>query len=369
MFKKIYFDHIYKDQLHVLAAKEKWITRYNDNHSCRFNELDLRKRNYLKQKILLLITLFEKLDSDYSPYDLSILMDEGIIDKKSGIVTGLVNPNLGSNIDELASEVTINLMRNNSHQVIRSHIRSSPKGYYQKVSKYKNRPDPSAPPESSLPDGYTSLFWGQFDHDDLQKEYERIMDYVHDADKIEENEKFRMTEAFYDHIKYINMNLKYCALSSISENSSFVSGITQSKDIKIQREVDLIDELYYIVKTRINDERIILPHPRNLREALKFRNAPEMQQFREVISEWCSTIEQGHYQAEKKIRKDIGKASRALKRAGCWREYENSPVNFWLNCIGGHIPILSNVLTVINTAGVAYKHFAERSSKWRLLIQ
>lgn len=72
---------------------------------------------------------------------------------------------------------------------------------------------------------------------------------------------------------------------------------------------------------------------------------------------------------EKTIRKDVQKANRSLKHVERWRQYQSSPINFWLTSIGGHIPILSNVLTAIYTLGTLATDSIEHHNSWVLLAQ
>ena len=67
------------------------------------------------------------------------------------------------------------------------------------------------------------------------------------------------------------------------------------------------------------------------------------------------------------MRSDIRKANRELTKLDEWRKYELSPFNFWLNAIGGHIPVLSNVLTVVNMCASMYSSKVESKHGWVML--
>ena len=51
------------------------------------------------------------------------------------------------------------------------------------------------------------------------------------------------------------------------------------------------------------------------------------------------------------------------------REYKRSPLNFWLSAIGGHIPLFSNIITIVRTVGGLYSKWSERKNNWILLVQ
>jgi len=143
------------------------------------------------------------------------------------------------------------------------------------------------------------------------------------------------------------------------------SDIVNSKNIKtyIAEDVDVI------AKTLLKNEIAILPYPKNLNEVMKMREKKEIITFREVMSNWIETLHKGEQYLEPKLRKDIAKANKELKKLENWREYQFSPINFWINSIGGHIPILSNILTGIYTLTGVYEHISNKKYNWVMLLK
>ena len=79
------------------------------------------------------------------------------------------------------------------------------------------------------------------------------------------------------------------------------------------------------------------------------------------------TIKEGNDKAIKKIEKDIVKANKELKYLGKWREYKDTQLYFIINSVGGHIPVLSNVLTLIYTFEALLSKEVERRNNWTML--
>ena len=94
-----------------------------------------------------------------------------------------------------------------------------------------------------------------------------------------------------------------------------------------------------------------------------------MARFREVLSAWCDTLSDSDTSAEKLIRKDVIKANKTLKWVTGWKEYVRSPWSFTINSIGGHIPIISNVITVINTIGELSEKYLYKRYNWVMLLK
>jgi hypothetical protein len=167
------------------------------------------------------------------------------------------------------------------------------------------------------------------------------------------------------------------------ERVSIAKGIRASSDLNItfatplpsmtyKPEIDkhkIIDDLYYVARTKLTDEICILPEPKSLNDVAQMREQKEMIRFREVLSEWYTTLQEGVDSFEIKARRDLRKANKELTRLSKWRSYDSSPIAFWINTIGGHIPILSNVLSAIYTVGRCFESYSQRRHGWILLVQ
>jgi hypothetical protein len=177
-------------------------------------------------------------------------------------------------------------------------------------------------------------------------------------------------DIFANDILLMRNSLRECIYFSCKNNASFVTGLSDFiVRQKTSDEIKLIEDVYYIAKTQLTDEIIILPEPRTLEEAVEMRNLREMERFREVLSAWCDSLRRGKSTLEKKLRSDVRKANTELRRIKRWRKYKRSPLNFWLSAIGGHIALFSNIITIVQTVGGLYSRWSEHKNNWILLVQ
>ncbi len=131
-----------------------------------------------------------------------------------------------------------------------------------------------------------------------------------------------------------------------------------------------LEDLACVARAALRDEIRILPNPSSIREVVKLRKSPELHRFREVVSEWILTIQEGRVAAERRVRSDVALANKDLKGLESWAEYKSSPLAFWIYAIGGHIPVFSNVLTLVSTFGErAYSNWLSRRKKWAVLLR
>ncbi|CAK8715482.1 hypothetical protein KKHLCK_04585 [Candidatus Electrothrix laxa] len=79
-FNKIYLDQIYKNSFERLAIMEGWITNKCETlGAVPIDPTKTLERNYYRSKTLLLLSLYESIDSDFSAFDLSSFVNEGIV--------------------------------------------------------------------------------------------------------------------------------------------------------------------------------------------------------------------------------------------------------------------------------------------------
>ncbi|MBN1187074.1 MAG: hypothetical protein JXB49_32650 [Bacteroidales bacterium] len=182
------------------------------------------------------------------------------------------------------------------------------------------------------------------------------------------------TGAYEDVISNVDIlidNLQYSLYYSILENSPFVSGLFSNlhESSRSHNIGKLIDDFYYLARTKLTDEIMYLPNPQNLTQVFKLRERKELHRFRKILGLWLDELLKGDEFAEKKIRLDLKRANRELRRLEYWKEYSNSPINFTVNSIGGHIPILSNILTAIYTISGLYERWVSKNYNWTMVLK
>ncbi|WP_018277573.1 hypothetical protein WKI13_13200 [Teredinibacter turnerae] len=156
--------------------------------------------------------------------------------------------------------------------------------------------------------------------------------------------------------------------SSANSGSTVVSRLASNSEPFPVEPIELVDELYYLVQTRLNDQVIYLPKPSSIDHALEVRNFPEMVDFRLILNEWIEYIRDGGDRGVEKIDADLKLANRSLRRIENIIEFQQSPINFWINTIGGHIPFVSNVITVANTFASGYSMYGQRKYRWATIF-
>lgn len=392
IFKGAFLDKIYLESLEKIAIHEGWITDWADPHvhgdesplimmKKRFHGI----RNSLRRKTLILLTLYENIDSNHSLYDYSRFIDEGIVTLDAKMLDMFQHTSLpftetsvellmpDPNLERFCMNTSVTILSEFREQIVSLHIKRSPPGYYRIRKSQKTTDDKYS--KMTLSEIYSKRHIGLLDKKHLLREFDKILPYL-----IEHNDVDTMWDLiskyipvelhpFADDLLSIKRNLEECIFASIKQNVSFVTGISKNEIEKGLSAAKLIDDLYYLASTKLTDDILTLPEPNSIRDVVRLRKKSEIRSFREVLSNWCSAISDGDEVAEKIIRKDIKKASNAMKAVGKIHEYEKSPLNFWINTIGGHIPILSNILTVVNMVTRIYVAKMEKERNWIMLVQ
>lgn len=126
IFRQVYLDKILRDELCYLGIRQKWIKDYmtiDEEMPDGFHWNRIKRRLIDKSRILLYLTLFEKIDGTYSVFDLSRLKYEGIIDGNADIINYKeeVNIHFGdkgyTNLSNIEKTI-VNNLRDNSNAII-----------------------------------------------------------------------------------------------------------------------------------------------------------------------------------------------------------------------------------------------------------
>lgn len=161
------------------------------------------------------------------------------------------------------------------------------------------------------------------------------------------------------------INLHFNLYQSTKNRNIFTSVLAVDQNFRRDRRiVSPEDNLYYLAKTNFKDETRFLPNPETLDDVFRLRESKHIQRYREVFGNWIQVATEGNVRLEEKLRKDLAKANKEIKKLNKWREYKESEINFVINAVGGHVPLLSNFLTIINTVAHIYEQRMEQRHCW-----
>jgi hypothetical protein len=362
-FRKAFLDFNYLNTLEQLCIREGLIQQISEDDGAvePLQEWHRsRERLMLKQQTLRALVLFENVDSNFSIFDWSRLVDAGAV-AQDAVMTHSFNrnPELDDLFDIEGIEETLPDEKARLVRYAKSAARKLLFIFRERIIKTHVR--------RSGPEHYTANDrWG-ITVSDLHAAYRdcviaAIGGWSWPGDRIGLT---RLT----DEIAFTYHSLVKGLYLSGYEEVGFASDFAESSVHGPIVTQDIIDDLYYVVRTRLTDEVLVLPQPQSVRQALEIRDAKEMKSFREVLSRWLRALESGDAALEQAIRGDLKRANQALKKVKYWTQYKNSPVNFWINSVGGQIPGVSNVITGIHTLGDAGKYLVDRKCAWALLVQ
>lgn len=349
MFEKLYLDPIYRLSLERIAIQEGFVEETDDNIVARLDAL-ATTRNPLKSRTLQLLTLFEEVDPIQEIINLDCLSEIGLIvpKKNSKILGEKINLLQYDRVSEPAEYITTFLLTRFKQHWIRSYLKKIGQDCYD-----------------------TSSLRTLQKHFDACVNLARRSAYIVDSD-IKEAKDIRYKYGyyrFYRDVEEFYWGIAAGLKGSMMEGVQYASSVASSSLIPARHNFHAVEDMMYIAQAMLNDKIRVLPNPRNLKEAAKLKYHKHMKRFRDVITEWVDAIQEGRIEGEKRIRNDIALANRDLKHLQSWREFKSSPLAFWINAIGGHIPIFSNVLTFISTIGdAAYTKWVEKKSGWAMIL-
>jgi hypothetical protein len=97
---------------------------------------------------------------------------------------------------------------------------------------------------------------------------------------------------------------------------------------------------------------------------VEFGSSREMARLRQLMTQWPDEVGSANGRLEARIRVDITKASNELKRLNRWKEFYESPVVFGSRIVAGQIPIISNVVSLMDGASWAFERWTTRRNCW-----
>lgn len=349
MLKKCFLDTYYCDALALLLQNEG---KTNEKYLTPFNGPETK----LLKNILRILVLYDKLDSSSFPLspdsDLSLnyLKDNGIIDRKNHI-EGLTI------FDKSESYWTITDKKLAFAQNVSKHLILDSKkiimsNFLYEYPKY-NRP-------------FSKNF---VNANDLEEKYNIILD-LHQNEIMEKRFLEREGNGYSEFVNYLLIllsNIEKAVYFSSKEKMCYINSYISEQPSSRVLSDKVIEDIYYTVKINFNEDIVVLPDPSNLDDVLRMRENKDLKRFRKVMTGWMDAANEGNETMMKKIQKDIGKANKELKSLEKITVFKESPLCFWINSIGGHIPYLSNVITLLNTFEGIYNYTVHKRDDWLLL--
>lgn len=345
-FNKLFFDSKKWDNLILLGIREGFIRRI---------EGEKRDSNYLfetygnkrvngKSDILRNIALFDKIECLDASFDLTNLINEGLFENDISVLDSFEELHPNNTINEKSENTE--LLKLVSFQATEILLKSK----RQVINHFRNVN------QIDIPNNYP--------YRELSYSFDEAIKYYTNYEQFQ----FDKAEPYFEEdLDWLYRSIFVGIFKSYQEKSIYSPGLNIDRVTDHLNPTKLIDDVYYTVETKLSDEITYLPYPQTLKEAITIRNKREIRRFREILSFWIRSINDGDYQLEEIIRKDIQKANKELTRLDYVREYTNSPMNFWLNSIGGHIPVFSNILTVTNMFFGLYEKYTLKKNNWIML--
>ena len=333
----LFLDASYRQSLEQLAIKEGLVVYDYEGNEAFAQE---KFRNRLRRKTLVAATVFDHVDANFSLFDCQPLCDVGLIKDSAVVLSDFHLP-----VAALAkSDLTPNrvLARQTASSLLRV---KRP----QLISQYKRRLRP----------------WQKDIHldDELRHLFDVVLEHEHWlAADVPEYYKHR---EFVADLEVYFGNIEQCSFLALEHNGAFT--LADKMPISQTGALKVIEDTMCIAKTSLKDEIVYLPEPSSLAQALRMRDSRHMVRFRSVLAEWCDTLIEGNHRLEAKVRKDVRLANQSLRKLESWRRYEKSPINFAINAVGGHIPVLSNILSLVNTIATLVESSIEKRNAWTMV--
>lgn len=369
--QKLYLDKDFMSSLSSLAIKEGLINRSLwGEHWSKYH--DLKKRVNNKSKLLMYLTLFDEIDGFFEPLDYKEIINTGLFDAKANINSEYIPKKAlelqyGNQEYFKSSTETKNLVRNLRDSTNTILLKNQKKLSENILKTFLIRKKLKFVDDFMSLSG-PSLHFAKIKTPSITKS-EKIINSIINGDVVNE-----FQTQFFDYAYFVIEDIREGFLQgiyfSIEEKSSFASTLLVNQSpLPDYNPIKVIDNLDYVVKTNLNSEISYLPNPNSLKDVFKIRERKELIRFREVLQFWLAAVQDGDSNLEIYMRKDLEKANKELRKLEKWKEYKYSTLNFWINSIGGHIPVLSNILTVVTTLGGFYEYKADKRHKWVTLIQ
>ena len=350
-FKKVFLDLQYEDSFLSLCQREKLITKYKSGLELSPNSV--MKYTKYKQRVLCYLALFETLDFSRGLIDLSPLVNRGIINEDSNC-----NSDKTIKYDKEFVEQADTMLLYGKKDVV-SRVTSD---YLQDLKEYKkSHPgwgDKVKKIWLGVANGNGGLSFNK-DYESIIKNFDSLFDYNFDTDY----------GNVYDDIICIRNSLIQGLYSSMTTDAVYASSIFQLHSSKPTPQ--LVDDIYYLVETKLPDEANVLPMPSTIDEALRMKESSELKSFRSVMSEWCYYYSNNEFGLAEKIHKDIVKANKQFENLERFRKFASSPYTQVVCLLGGCLPYPAIAHPVAFTGFISpfLAHGLQQKYTWALMTK
>ena len=417
-----------------LLLRDRIITKMNTEYSPAAGSPIISKgtRNTNKARLLKAIMVFDKIDAvDLSPYDVSPLVDCGLVEENACISHGSDSVLSSRVVDsawkyknqiiESIISITNSLFRanridvypkslisqeelldlcdaylygsqrdflsayNNAMELILQHYFRFNSDYnraleriwdsvYDNIDKIYDVLD-SVPYEKDLIPTYLNLF------EELQSSIQKYyvshicLDCKSDWMKCCDNSEFMYTYNFSCPFREELGEQRFAKINGLilsSENNAvlFDNSIQFLNSIRNSSDsLKLIDDIYHIVNIDLSNILESLPTPRNAREAIRIRNRPEISSFRNILFHWGESLSTGDIDTAEQIQKDFDEAKKYFIKKEKNNITKRSIFHCFFEALGSQIPYLSNVVGFITPFLTRKKLLEEEKHRWFLLTR
>lgn len=426
-FQKIILGKYELEDFEKLLIREKWLDIAKDN----IDILDKPKRIINKSRLLLSLLLFEKIDAvTLSSYDLSKLVDEGLVDTNACMLIGTAQDHPTLSILDASWEYKKNIVAV-LFAIIDDLFRDFGFDTYIKNSFS----------EEDMLQLCDSVLYG--DKQDFAKCFDVVITQVlnklcngpiisldNTLDEILDA-AHQQTDKMLDLLTSVKTNnewfQQYCSLrnkidSSVTyysvpaecsvcnkcwcdcvPNSEFfgttIFSCPAKEELGMQRfgkfngliasstqkatlfdnsmkfrapqrsQHKIIEDVYHIVNIDLSNDVGSLPIPQNLAEAMRLRARPEIKSFRNVFLSWCNNMYNGDVTEAEYIKRDFEAATKFFKEQEKAKARSRSIFNCSCEILGGFIPYLSTVTGVIGPINNLKEAREEEKYRWLLLTR
>lgn len=371
--KSVFLDKHYRSIFEQFLIQSGQITkRIYDEKDQTIEQLQVLKEPLTGiKKLLVILTLFENVDSSSSIYDFSKLIDIGIVPERNSISVHREDPdiyneyyiNAASDLMKLFKRDVIRWVKVSEWNLIDSLRKyAESKEFWERVDKKRRT--------FACSDSQGNILTLSDDYDRIVDTADKLFPLSHAYD-LSDEERF-LIDLWYNHDPALD-------IGSIRDN--LVEGLYYSENKKIPfasaifsngfafSKIDAIETVYYTVKTYLPNEVNILPMPQSFEDVKKMRKSPYIRSFRAVMDEWSDYIEHGEFELAEKVKKDVIKANKQLERLEKFKKCISSPYTATINLIGGLVPNLSYILGPIAFANPYIHKFLHEKYGWTLLTK
>ena len=118
-----------------------------------------------------------------------------------------------------------------------------------------------------------------------------------------------------------------------------------------------------VIRINLADVCEYFPMPRNIEEALEFRQKSEIQQFRSLLKRWLASVS-NDIELERKLRKELQIANRDIKRVTHIKNLQSNPLFFGIKTLASNLPILNNIVSLLDVINYFYTRRVNARTAW-----